>query len=210
MKIALIGGTGGIGRQVLARALELGHQVRVLAREPGAVPASDRVEVVAGSLADASAVASTVAGTDVVIWAVGAASNSADQVPIFEEGATTLVAAMQAQHVRRLIAISGAGITVAGERKPLSGRLMTAIVRVAARHVYEAKLREYQVFSSSDLDWTLIRPPRVVEGPRTGHVVVGDELVSSKVTQGDVADAMLMQLDDRRFVRLAPFASSPK
>jgi putative NADH-flavin reductase len=208
MKIALFGGTGGVGTHVLEQALELGHEVRLLARDPGKVAASDRVEVIAGDITDASVVARTVDGTGAVIWAVGAARNAPDQVPIFKAGAENLVAAMGRHGVRRLIALSGAGITVAGERKPLAGRLMSAIVKVAAKHVYQAKLREYQIFSASELDWTLLRPPRVVEGLRTGHLVVDQSTVGPRVTQGDLALAMVQQLEDATYRRQTPFVSS--
>lgn len=79
----------------------------------------------------------------------------------------------------------------------------------ATRNAAEAKRREYEVFGVSDLDWTLVRPPRVVAGPPTGRVVIGDRLVSSSVTQGDLAEAMLRLATDRSFIRAAPFVSTP-
>lgn len=208
MKIALFGATGGIGRRVLSEADAAGHVVRALVRDPSRLPPETPIEAITGSLEDAEAVAETVRGTDAVIWAAGATSNSADQVAVFERGAHHLVAAMRQHDVRRLVALSGAGITLEGERKPLAGRLMTWIVRIAARHVYEAKRREYEVFSGSGLDWTLVRPPRVVEGEPTGRIVAGERLAGNRITQADLAAFMLRQVDDRTFVRAAPFVSS--
>ena len=47
-------------------------------------------------------------------------------------------------------------MNVPGERKPLSGRITTALVRLLARNVVEAKQREFEVVSRSDLDWTMV------------------------------------------------------
>lgn len=207
MKIALFGATGAIGQQVTEQALAAGHEVRALVRDTSR-QMLERIDTVPGDIVDAEAVARAVEGTDAVIWCVGATRNAADQVPIFESGARNLVAAMRRHGVRRLVALSGAGVTVPGERKPLSGRLMSAVVKVAARHVYEAKRREFEVFSRSDLEWTLLRPPRVVNGPVTGRSVVGLQLSSSRVTQGDLAQAIVEQLRDTRYLQAAPFVST--
>ena len=208
MRIALFGASGGIGRQVAEQALAAGHELRALSRDGGRLAAHDLLSVVAGDIVDADAVARTVEGTDGVIWAVGPTRNSAQQVEMFERGARNLVAAMERHGVRRLVALSGAGITVAGERKPVSGRLVSGFVRLAVRHVVEAKRREYEVFSRSGLDWTLVRPPRVVEGPPTGRRVVGERLVGRSVTQGDLAELMLSELVDARWIGAAPYVSS--
>lgn len=205
MKIAVFGATGGIGRHVVRAATAAGHEVRALVRDPNRMPADPPVEPVAGSLADADAVRRTVEGCDAVIWAVGATSNTADQVPTFEQGARHLVAAMREVGVRRLVALSGAGITVEGERKPIGGRVVSAIVRVVARHVHEAKRREYEVFRASGLDWTLVRPPRVTDGDPTGRVESGDRLRGRAITQGDLGAWMVRAAVDNDVIGRAPF-----
>ncbi len=210
MKMVVFGATGGIGGQVVAQALAAGHQVRAFVRDPAKANLPDQMEVVAGNITDADRVTQAIAGTDAVVWAIGASRNSAEDVTIAETGARNVVAAMTSQGVRRLVAVSGAGITVVGERKPISGRLMSLIVRVAARHVYEAKRREYEIFRAADLDWTLVRPPRVTPGEPTGRVVVGPDLASLAVTQGDVAAAMVGVLEDQSTFHRTPFVSSSR
>ncbi|CAN5583666.1 NAD(P)H-binding protein [soil metagenome] len=207
MRIAVFGATGGIGRHVVERALAAGHEVVAMARDPAGAEPRERLTFMAGDLADPSAMARVVSGSDAVIWAVGPTSNTADQPPIFEQGARNLVGAMQSAGVKRLVALSGAGITVAGERKPLAGRLMTGLVAVLAKHVVEAKRREYEVFSASELEWTLARPPRVVEGPALGTYEAGDRLAGRTITQADLAQFMVDQLADRSWLREAPFVS---
>lgn len=207
MRVTVFGATGGIGRQVVEQLTRSGHEVTALVRDPGAsLPAGVRAEV--GEIGDLGAVTRAIDGSAAVIWTVGATANTADQVEIFESGARNVVAAMQRTGARRLVALSGAGITVDGERKPLAGRMMSAFVALAVRHVVEAKRREYLVFRDADLDWTLVRPPRVVEGEATGTVRAGPALAGRSVTQGDLAQFMVTQLTDRAYLRQAPYVSS--
>jgi putative NADH-flavin reductase len=208
MTIAIFGSTGGVGRRVVEQALAAGYNVRALVRDPAKSRPENAVTTVIGDITDADAVERTVETADGVIWAVGATRNSRDQVPIFESGARNLVAAMKRHGVRRLVALSGAAITLDGERKPVGGRLMSAIVGRLVRHVVEAKRREYEVFKASDLDWTLVRPPRVVEGPPTGRYAAGNLLVGRTVLQGDLADFMLREVRDEKYLRAAPYISS--
>lgn len=207
MRVTVFGATGEIGRHVVKRALAEGHEVHALIRDP-ANPVDARVSTIVGDLADAATVERAVAGSDAVIWAVGASQNSPEQVELFELAARNLAAAMTRHGVRRLVALSGAGITIEGERKPLRDRLVSAVVRLLVRNVVEAKQREYEVFRNSGLDWTLVRPPRVVAGAATGTYVAGDRLARARVTQGDLAAFMVDQLSDRAYIHAAPYVSS--
>jgi putative NADH-flavin reductase len=210
MRIGLFGASGGIGGQVLEQALAGGHAVRALTRDEGRLGAREGLTVVVGEVTDPAAMEAVVDGTGGVIWAVGAARNSPDQVDTFERGARNLVSAMERSGVSRLVALSGAGVTLPGERKPLGGRLMSAFVGLVVRHVVEAKNREYRVFSASAMEWTLVRPPRVVAGGPTGRYLVGEELRGTSVTQGDLADFMLRELVEREWVGNAPYIWSER
>ena len=207
VRVTVFGATGSIGREVVERALAAGHDVHAYVRDEAA-DLPGHVTRTVGDLGDADAVAAAIAGSDAVIWAVGASRNHPDDVPVFERGARNVVAAMGRNGVRRLIALSGAGVTLRGERKPLAGRLMSAIVARLAKHVVEAKRREYEVFSASGLDWTLVRPPRVVPGALTGGYRAGTDLAGRTITQGDLADFFVQQLDDRTYIRAAPYVAS--
>ncbi len=85
---------------------------------------------------------------------------------------------------------------------------MSMFVGLVVRHVVEAKRREYLVFRDSGLDWTLVRPPRVVEGSATGRIQAGSVLTGQQVAQGDLAAFMVQQLDDRTSIGAAPYVSS--
>lgn len=205
--VTVFGATGAIGSKVVEELLAAGHTVRAFTRDPSKVPGDARITPHVGDLTDAGSIRDAVEGADAVVWAVGATSNTPDQPPMFEAAAQALVDAMRAGGVRRLVAVSGAGITLPGEKKPLPGRVVTALVGRLARHVVDAKRREYEVFSTSGLDWTLVRPPGVVPGPASETYRAGPRLGGMRVTDGTLARFMARQVDDRTYVGAAPFVS---
>lgn len=180
----------------------------MLVRDAARLDGADALRVVVGEITDAHAVEQAVAGSDGVIWAVGPTSNTPDQPALFETASQVLVDAMHRAGARRLVALSGAAVTIAGERKPLKHRLISRFVGLAVRHVVEAKRREYEVFARSGLDVILVRPPRVIDGSPTGARSVDQRPTGARVTSGDLAEFMVEQLNDDTYVGRAPYISS--
>jgi len=112
---------------------------------------------------------------------------------------------MQAEGVLRLVALSGAAVDAAEDRKPVIDRVMSVVVRRVARHVVAAKQREYEVFAGSSLEWTALRPAFVTDGPVKGYRLDLRLTPGARVTRQDVAQALVDQLADRSFIRAAPF-----
>ena len=209
MRVLIFGASGAIGSHVRGRARADGHDLVLFARDPARLePLAEGESVALGDIADEAAVAEAVRGVDAVISVVGPTSNSADQVALFERFAEALVSAMTAAGVRRLVAISGAACSLPGERKRLGARLASAFVSLAVRNVVQAKQRELDIIARSELDWIAPRPPRVVDGRASGSYRVGADARGMRITQGDLADFIVRQLTDDRYVRQAPFVSN--
>ena len=209
MRVLILGATGRVGRLTLARALAADHAVITLVRDPGRLVAGPGLTVLAGDIADASAVGRAVGGVDAVIAAVGPRANTLEDERALEAGMRNVVAAMGEAGVRRLVALSGAGIEVPGDHKPWLDRVASRIVRRMARYVVGAKQREYDVFSSADIDWTALRPPLVMDGPPQGYRLDLRLKSGVRVRRADVAAALVDQLTDNRFHRAAPFVLPP-
>ena len=208
MKLLVIGATGEIGTAVVRAALAEGHEVIAFVRAPEKLAEfADRVRVIRGDLGDEAALASAVPGHDAVISAIGSSPDKA-HLDVPANGMRAIVAAMQAAGVRRLVGLAGGAVDVPGERKPLGGRITTALVRLMARNVVEDKQREFDVVSASDLDWTMVRPPNVAPGPPTGHVEIGTELHGFRVSSGDVGAAMVALATGTDWRRAAPYVST--
>ncbi len=210
MRIALFGATGAIGGGVLRLALERGLEVRALCRAPESVaPRDDRLAVLAGDARDAEAVARTVRGADAVVSCLGPRANTPQAADEIVDAARTILDAMSAAGVSRLVVISGGAVDAPGDHKGVQGRLASALVRRLARWIVSAKQREFDLVRSSGLDWTAVRPPRVTTGAGTGRYRVGlERLPGSRIATVDVARFMLDALDDPELIAKAPFVSA--
>ena len=208
MKLTIVAATGGIGRHLLDQALAAGHDVTVVVRNPRALPAEVRVVVADLAAADPAALEPAVAGADAVLSGLGPRSRG--DAGIASRGTRAVVQAMQATGVRRVVVVSAAPVsTVASPGRPHPPRhdpgegpvmrlLATPLVRAALRDVYVDLALMEDVLRDSDLDWTVVRPPRLTDRPQTGRyrTAAGRNLRRGVlVSRADVAHLMLATLD---------------
>lgn len=198
MRLTVLGASGRIGRQVVQQALDAGHDVTVLVRDPTRLgEMADQLIVVQGTIADADAVGQAVAGAEAVISALGPDGNRPEQVDLLREGMRHTISAMRRHDVGRIVNLSGAGITAPGERKPILDRIATRIVRRFARHVVAAKQAEYDELAQTDLEWVAVRPALVTDGEPTGRYVSGPDALrpGARISRGNIAHLMLAEAE---------------
>lgn len=208
MRIAVIGATGRTGRLLVEQLLARGHEVTALVRTPEKLGTlADRITVVPGSSTDVAALDELLAGgADAVVSALGPTSREADLQTSTARG---LVEVMPRHGVPRFVGISGAGIDVPGDRKGRRDRIISWGIRRAGGAVAADKAHEYQVFADSDLDFTLVRPPRLQDGPVTGRFVHDAHVPgrSSSIRRADLAAFVVDVVEEGGYVRQAPFVS---
>ncbi len=108
MKIAIIGATGFVGKQLVAEALERGHQVKAIARS--AVDRTDpNLEPVPVDVTDTAALAVALKGSDVVLSAYNAGWTNPELYHDFITGSKAIQQATKEAGVRRLIVVGGGG-----------------------------------------------------------------------------------------------------
>jgi putative NADH-flavin reductase len=214
MKLTIFAATGGIGRQVVEQAVAAGHDVTAVVRNPKKLSAE--VGIVTADLAtpDLAALESAVAGADAVLSGLGPRSNS--EAGIVSQGTRAVVQAMRAADVRRIVVVSAAPIgTVPSPGRPnppkhdpgdgyfmrnLFGPLVKAVLR---KHYADLALME-DILRDSGLDWTVVRPPRLTNGPLTGtyRTAYGQNLRGGTlVSRADVAHLMLRVLDQPETIK---------
>ncbi|MEU8462852.1 NAD(P)H-binding protein [Streptomyces sp. NPDC029003] len=204
MKLTVFGATGGVGREVVRQALAAGHEVTAVVRDPARldVPAHERLRVeVVRDLTDEDALGPVLAGRDAVVSALGASSNKqARLAPVAGPALRAVVSAMDRAGVARLSAISAAPL---GPDAPGEGVLLRAVVypllRRALRDVYADLAVMEAAIGASGLRWTVVRPPRLLDRPRTGtyrRALDGNVPGGRVIPRADVADALLTTLTD--------------
>ena len=205
MRVAVLGATGATGRLVVDELVRRGHDVAALGR---AVPAGGAPSVrwLEGDARDASAVGELVAGTDAVLSALGPRPGDAR---LHRDVTPLVVTAMQAAGVRRFVGVSGAGIDVPGDRKSRRDRLISALVRRFGGEAVRDKAAERELWAATDLDWTLVRPPRLVDGPATGRLEHAASASPRRTTlsRADLAVFCVDLVERPDYVRQAPLVA---
>jgi putative NADH-flavin reductase len=206
-RLFVLGATGRTGQQVVAQALAAGHRVTVLARQPSSVPADARVTVGIGRLPeDGARLTAALPGHDAVISCLGRGASLRAEA-LIQRSVPAMLSAMQGAGVRRLIFTSAIGVGAAYPDAPLFSRL---VIRVLLRDLYADKVIGEDLIVRSGLDWTIVQPAQLTNGPVSGSYRVGERLRPSgipTISRADVAHFILQELQTpayvRKFARLA-------
>lgn len=203
MKLAIFGATGTTGTALLEQALGAGHDVRVLARSPAKVSlAGPRLTVLAGDAKDPAAVAATVAGCDAVLTALGGFADT-DSIRV---GTAVISAAMHQAGVRRLVVVQGFHLDFPGDPRNPGRKAILPLLWLGSRTLISDSRAMAAAVQASDLDWTVIRAPRITRGGPTGRARTGRLRLGpfSSVTNGDIADLALRSLAEAATIGTAP------
>ncbi len=200
MRLLVFGATGGTGRALLDQGLAQGHQMTAFVRNSAALEARPGLTIVQGDVTDAAAVGRAMSGHEAVLSALGPRGGGYGVLP---GGVQNIVTAMSQAGVRRLIHVSSFGV---GDSRAQMGWVARQIVRAAVPAQGAGREGDRgRDHPASDLDWIIARPGGLEDGPRTGvyrcitdpHEKVGQP----RIARADVADFMLQNLADERFVR---------
>lgn len=187
-----------------------GHTLTALVRDPSKLgDLTERLELVTGDSRSRADLDRLVAGVDAVVSALGP---TAKEGSLQTDTARALVEAMHAAGVRRFVGVSGAGLDVPGDEKLLSARLISKTIQLLGGKVVKDKQAEYAVFAASDLDWTLARPPRLVDGGPTGRLEddAHRSTRSTKITRADLAVFLADAVEQHLYPRQAPLVASKR
>ncbi|GAU67225.1 hypothetical protein SSP35_04_03090 [Streptomyces sp. NBRC 110611] len=201
MKLTVLGASGGVGRQLVTHALADGHEVTAALRSPQKLTERhERLTVVRADPLDAASVKAVVEGADAVLSGIGQPGRRDPMRPA-STSARAVVDAMTAAGVRRLLVVSAGPLNRTGAGQPfVSHRIFGPLLWAMLKELYTDLERMEAVLRDSGLDWTAVRPPRLLDGPGEGryrHAVEAGPAGAS-IARADVARAMLDFLTDTR------------
>lgn len=195
MRLFILGATGGIGRQLVDQALERHHQVTAFVRSPeklGARP--DGLTVIQGDVHNADAMSRALAGHDAVLSTLGPPGPARNT-------ARTTTAAMQSAGIDRLLVV---GVAALFPDIGMFGRLLR---NTLLRNVADDSAEMERIVKATSFDWTIVRPPRLTNGPRTEYYGVAvDHLPkgaggNATISRADVAYFLLDELEHPAYSR---------
>lgn len=206
LRLLIIGATGGTGRQLVAQALERGHFVTALVRNPAKLELQHpRLTLAVGDVLDYGSVEPATRGQDAVISALGHRQYFYPS-RILSRGTGNLLRAMDAHGVRRFVCETALGIGDSAGRMGLYYTLF--VIPVILPFYFWDKTRQERLIAASPLEWTIVRPGALTNGQRRGKYIhgsgIGSFLLTVRISRADVAEFMLDQLHDDSYLRLAP------
>ncbi len=199
MKILIFGATGGVGSELVTQALAAGHELTVLVRDAAKIAAAPRVKLIVGDATDRRAIEQAVTGVDAVVSSLGTGNRLRGDV--VSRATEILIPAMQSAGVRRLIVVSAFGV---GEQRAESGLIQRLIFATFLRSLYADKDKADTMLRQSTLDWTLVHPVRLTNGPHTTTYQAIDHAQMRgmpSISRADVAHFMLAQLSSDAWLR---------
>jgi putative NADH-flavin reductase len=207
LDISVIGGAGTIGQRIVQEALQRGHRVTIIVRDPARVDQRhERQTVSQGDVLDAARIAMLVDGQDVVVSAVGSARAKSPDPSLYRRAAESLVTALRTlgESAPRLIVVGGAGSLQDASGKLLVDRLPEK--RKPESLGQKAALDYYRTID--DVQWTYVSPAaHIAPGKRTGvfrrggDQLIVDDKGESRISMEDYAVALIDEAENPQYIR---------
>lgn len=200
MKIVIFGANSKVGKKIIAMGLRHGHLITAFVRNPDKLQMwDDNLKAIKGDTLNYEDVEKAVAGQDLVINTISNKTLLSSKVTrsVYSSSIKNIVTAMRKNNISRLISITfcnTAGYIMSFNRlitKPLWRRLFIDI----SRHE--------DIIKASNLNWTIIRPTRLVNVPKTGKYRVGSDIkikAFSKISRADLADFIIKNIDNKEII----------
>jgi putative NADH-flavin reductase len=205
LNIIIFGSSGLTGRELVRQALEAGYDVTAFVRDPAKLKVEhDRLSMAVGNILDKASLDAAIPGHDAVISALG--SPGLGKSTELSDGLRNIIAVMEQNGPRRFIFESGIGIGDSSDHIPWFAKHI--FIPFVIRNIYADKEIQERLIRESSLDWTIVRPARLTNGPRKGKYRHGNEISmqrpTKKVSRADTAEFMLKQLETNEYLGRAP------
>ncbi|XP_056146126.1 flavin reductase (NADPH)-like [Lampris incognitus] len=211
MKIAVLGATGQTGQYLVKQALQQGHTVTAIVRNPAKLRVQhDKLKVVEADIFSASTLKAHFKGQDVIISCLGFPASFLSGVTGYTLSMSAIVSAMQEVRVNKIITMTSWYTEPnSGTQSPYLIRfLLLPMIRSVLTNMYEMELF---LKKKHDISWTVVRPPGLTNLPSTAKEFLTHEgffvpdsdghPAGSTVGRGDVARFMLSLLSSNAWVK---------
>jgi putative NADH-flavin reductase len=202
MRLLIAGASGRTGQLLTRLALENGHAVTALMRNPARLGLSgDRLRVLSGDVLAPATLADATRGQDAIVSLLAPRPRVSGRV--YVEGTRNLTDAAVREGARRFVVVSAQGAGVEAHALPLAYREVLRIP-VVARLYPDIQKMEEELTTHDDLEWTVVRPPILTNGPYTGRyrTATGPVVPSGlRLSRADLAAFLLGVVENNLYVR---------
>jgi putative NADH-flavin reductase len=198
--ILVFGASGGTGLEVVEQALEAGHSVTAILRNPDKFPIRhEQLRIIKGDVLNPVTYEHTFFGMDAVISCLG--THNREATVVYSQGVVNIMQAMQKVGMDRIICLSAGAVEIAPNTSFIMKFQMKNILQKLFKYNYADMLLMEGILHGSDLNWTVIRPPRLLNGDKTGKYRTSiNEFIPhmSSLTRADLADYIIHHLYDEK------------
>jgi putative NADH-flavin reductase len=204
MRITVFGASGKVGRQVVALALEHGHEVNAFVHSSNPFGENPKIKIFKGNVKKLESVKPALKGSEVVISTLGSWGTQSKNV--VSSGMKTIIPAMEQEGITRIITLTGAGALWSNDKPGLLARAGHDLIKLAGSKVLEDGEKHLRLLEASDLIWTCVRSPVMTRGKGLTYKL-GFKVPApwALVPRTAVAECLLDLAENKEYLRQAPF-----
>lgn len=203
-KIAVIGGTGKAGKFVIKNLLGKGYKIKMLVRNPQKVEfLNDSIELVNGNVENFEDIHTLLQECDALISTLG---QDFMKNPIFFKATENIYKAMTGLNIKRYIMVAGIAINTPSDKKNTKIKITSKLMKLFFSRTINDKQLAFDFLKESNLDWTVVRVPMIKLTDNKDNVKTDlSDCKGSKISSADLAEFMVNQLNEKHYIKKAPF-----
>lgn len=197
-KVIVFGATGGTGKKVVEHGLQLGYKIVAVARKPDSLNNINHanLEIIKGDVLHINSFKNILVDAEAVISCLGIPK--VQETTLYSKGMENIITAMNHSNTKRIICISSGAIDIPPKSSFIMTFLLKNVLQRIYKPVYSDMKRMENKLISSDLNYTIVRAPKLTDGKKTGtHRVVTQQPLRKipTISRADLADYMIGIID---------------
>ena len=198
MNITIIGASAGIGLETVKRGLDRNHSITTLSRSGIEIEEKKSLKVILGDATNKADLLSSIQNADAIIVTLGTSKNM-NATTLFSDFAQLMVEIHKENKIDiPFIFVTGFG---AGESKNYVPWLVKMFLKYFLKDVYADKTKMEEIITHSDLNWTVLRPGRLLDKELTEKYRIENKLFKGinvgGINRADVADFLIKQAEEQ-------------
>jgi len=198
MNITIIGASGGIGLEAVKRGLNRNHSITALSRSKIEIVENESLKMITGDATNKTDLLKSIQNSEAIIVTLGTSKNM-KSTTLFSDFAKLMVEIHKENRIiTPFIFVTGFG---AGESKNYVSWLVKLFLKYLLKEVYDDKTKMEEIITESDLNWTVVRPGRLLDNALTEKYRVENSLYKGinigGINRADVADFLIKQAENQ-------------